>query len=231
MTAVTWASSSGEIARIFFVATSTLPDGAQQVEWPTTILIWILIAMGLTTIGLILSACGRQSRKLIVPQSCVNALARGSASAGVAGAKAIAVADHSDLARIVVKAIDAMPVGKLAVVDASQRMAHECVARRMKKIELLRVLAHASGGLGLLGTLYGVLLVFWSSASAGHADTSLMAGGTANSLVTTFWGLVVAIPGLIAYSILRKRIDESIAQALEIALATTAHLNAQDGAN
>ena len=60
---------------------------------------------------------------------------------------------------------------------------------------------------GLFGTVYGMILAFQSIVSAGgNADPVLLAGGIGTALVTTFWGLVVAIPALMGYAVVRNRI-------------------------
>ena len=69
--------------------------------------------------------------------------------------------------------------------------------------------------LGLFGTVYGMILAFQSIVtSGGNADPVLLAGGIGTALVTTFWGLVVAIPALAGYAVLRGRLDATLAEAL-----------------
>ena len=41
----------------------------------------------------------------------------------------------------------------------------------------------------------------------------LLAGGIGTALVTTFWGLIVAIPALSGYAVLRGRLDATLAPA------------------
>ena len=50
-------------------------------------------------------------------------------------------------------------------------------------------------------------------ASGGAADPVMLAGGIGTALTTTFWGLVVAIPALAGYALLRNRIDELTIEA------------------
>ena len=44
-------------------------------------------------------------------------------------------------------------------------------------------------------------------ASGGNADPVALAGGIGTALVTTFWGLLVAIPAMAGYAMLRNRVD------------------------
>lgn len=61
--------------------------------------------------------------------------------------------------------------------------------------------------LGLLGTVSGMISAFATmSASAGAPDTADLAGSISEALVTTYIGLVVAIPAQVAYTVLRHRV-------------------------
>jgi biopolymer transport protein ExbB len=83
--------------------------------------------------------------------------------------------------------------------------------------------------IGLFGTVYGMIVAFQTvAASGGQADPALLAGGIGTALVTTFWGLVIAIPALVTFATVRNRIDEEIALALEAALRAAGDLAARE---
>jgi biopolymer transport protein ExbB len=68
--------------------------------------------------------------------------------------------------------------------------------------------------IGLFGTVYGMILAFGAIVAAGgSADPVALAGGIGTALTTTFWGLVVAIPALSGYAIIRNKIDELTVEA------------------
>ena len=54
--------------------------------------------------------------------------------------------------------------------------------------------------LGLLGTVWGVLDAFAEMGSAGSANLATIAPSISSALVTTVVGLLIAIPGVIAYN-------------------------------
>ena len=59
--------------------------------------------------------------------------------------------------------------------------------------------------LGLLGTVWGMLISFSAMQSGGHAmSNSAMLGGLATALTTTVLGLLIAIPALIAQNYLKN---------------------------
>jgi biopolymer transport protein ExbB len=62
--------------------------------------------------------------------------------------------------------------------------------------------------IGLFGTVYGMILAFREIVIAGGSpDPVDLAAGIGTALTTTFWGLVVAIPALAGYAIVRNRFD------------------------
>ena len=86
--------------------------------------------------------------------------------------------------------------------------------RLLRKIEMLNILGNVSPMVGLFGTVFGMIKLFNSIVTAdGSPNAGLMAGGISVALVTTFWGLLVAIPALTAHGILKNRIEKIIADA------------------
>lgn len=88
--------------------------------------------------------------------------------------------------------------------------------RLLRKIEWLNIIGNVSPMIGLFGTVYGMIKLFDSIVLAGgQPRPEQMADGISIALVTTFWGLLIAIPALVVHSIFSNRI-ESIAQQAAI---------------
>ncbi len=60
--------------------------------------------------------------------------------------------------------------------------------------------------LGLLGTVLGVMDTFLGIAAGGSGNIAAVAPGVAAALVTTVFGLAVAIPAVIAYNVFANRL-------------------------
>lgn len=87
-------------------------------------------------------------------------------------------------------------------------------ARLLRKIEYLSVLGNIAPMVGLLGTVTGMLMAFKEVAdSEGSAGASQLAEGIYQALVTTVVGLIIAIPSLGAFAVLRNRVDQIVAEA------------------
>jgi biopolymer transport protein ExbB len=94
-----------------------------------------------------------------------------------------------------------------AVEDAGLRE----VRRLSANLRPLLVVAVISPLLGLLGTVWGMILAFGELAnSSGKADAEALANGISQALTTTAVGLAIAIPSQAAYYWYRSRIDKFI---------------------
>lgn len=96
------------------------------------------------------------------------------------------------------------PEGELR--DALEEAQLEAYPRVNKRLSFLPVLANVSTLLGLLGTIQGLILAFHSVGEAtAEARSAALAQGIAVAMYTTFFGLLVSIPLLVAHALLASR--------------------------
>ena len=90
------------------------------------------------------------------------------------------------------------------VVEASSNV-------RMKlerNLNMLGIIASISPLLGLLGTVVGMITVFANiNLIDGSSNSDLFASGISEALITTAFGLLVAVPGLIFYKYFSARVN------------------------
>jgi len=60
---------------------------------------------------------------------------------------------------------------------------------------------------GLLGTTMGIVNAFTGMAASGSGGLSAISAGVAEALITTAFGLLVAIPAVWAYNYFQNRVD------------------------
>lgn len=87
----------------------------------------------------------------------------------------------------------------------------------------IRMLSAVAPMLGLLGTVTGIIATFDVITVVGSGRPRLMAGGISEALITTATGLAIAIPGLLAHSVLSGKVDGIIADTERFA-ATISNL-------
>uniref|UniRef100_A0A7C4TIE6 MotA/TolQ/ExbB proton channel domain-containing protein n=1 Tax=candidate division WOR-3 bacterium TaxID=2052148 RepID=A0A7C4TIE6_UNCW3 len=73
-------------------------------------------------------------------------------------------------------------------------------------LPILGTIVTASPFLGLLGTVWGIMEAFLEIRARGSAHITIVAPGISDALITTVYGLLVAIPALIFNNLLRSRI-------------------------
>jgi len=104
------------------------------------------------------------------------------------------------------------------VEKAMEDAVAEQSARLFRKIEYLSVIGNIAPMLGLLGTVIGMIFAFREvAASQGAARAADLAEGIYLALVTTVLGLIVAIPSLAAFAVLRNRVDQLVAETAYLA--------------
>jgi len=83
----------------------------------------------------------------------------------------------------------------------------EQIAKLEKGHLLLAVAASASPFIGLFGTVWGIMNAFRGMGLEGSAGIAAVAPGVAEALVTTVAGLAVAIPAVVAYNLLNRKVQ------------------------
>jgi biopolymer transport protein ExbB len=198
----------------FFIARKTDPGRETRIEVLGSLIIWFLMALSIVSIGLIGNLAMTNHRKAILPAGVIDDARRLLSAGDYRGALELTGRDPSDFSRILHAALNEASQGFAAVLQSLEQTADELVTIRLRRIEYLNVLGQVSPMIGLFGTVYGMILAFQAIVVAGgNADPVLLAGGIGTALTTTFWGLVVAIPALSGYGIIRNKIDELSAEA------------------
>ncbi len=77
-----------------------------------------------------------------------------------------------------------------------------------RKLHIIATIGSNAPFLGLLGTVLGIMLTFYTMGKGGFMDTNKIMSGLALALKATAIGLFVAIPCVTAYNLLLRRIKE-----------------------
>ena len=102
---------------------------------------------------------------------------------------------------------------KTAIEDAGRRGAVELE----RFLAALGTIAMIAPLLGLLGTVWGLIVVFDQITTAGLGQPSDLAGGIAQALITTAAGLAVAIPAVVFHRHFQRRVSVLVSQMEAVA--------------
>jgi biopolymer transport protein TolQ len=76
-----------------------------------------------------------------------------------------------------------------------------------KNVFMLSTISHLAPFIGLLGTVWGILMMFAGLQMSGNfASNATVLGGLSTALATTVLGLLIAIPSLVAHSFIKQKI-------------------------
>ena len=107
------------------------------------------------------------------------------------------------------------------VTKAMEDYAPKAMAVLEKRLGTMVLIASISPLIGMCGTVTGMINSFAVMAEAAGLDAGAVAGGISEALITTAAGLIIAIPGVVAYNMFQKKVEEWNVQ-LETAVAAFA---------
>jgi len=178
-------------------------------------LVWlVLIPMSLITISLIIQFFLVIRRGKLLPPAVAKETLQLLEKSHQQQAMDCLRAEGSFLARTLYVGLAESKNGRAAMENGMAEMLEQETTDLLRQIEWLNLLGNVAPMVGLFGTVWGMINAFNEIVLAGgQPEPADLAGGISVALVTTWWGLIVAIPALAAYSFLRNRIDSLAAEA------------------
>jgi len=194
-------------------------------------LMWVLAALSVLAFAKILVLLIAHRRGALAPRALVSDVFSRLQAKDYGETRRLCERRPCAFATLVLAALDAVrgtPAGVRPPVAQAIETAGSHVAEQLQaSVDWLSDLAAIAPLVGLLGTVLGMFQAFGGIANdlAANARPVVLAQGVSQAIVTTVFGLVVAIPCLVFYAMLRRRTArriaglESLAVALEKAFA------------
>ena len=210
----TWIGGGPLLAEGGIDSISVLRHFVQQGGWITT---FILIPLSVLTLSMVIHYLLTIRRARHIPSDLAKALSAAARQGQVKTIVAVTRQNDSLLGAAIFAGFSQLQAGRDAARAAVDEVVEERATRLYRRIEYLYVIGNISPMIGLLGTVYGMIYAFSRifAAGGGMPDAGKLAGDISVALVTTFWGLVIAIPALTAHSLFRNRIDGFVAECVK----------------
>lgn len=126
----------------------------------------------------------------------------------LSNAMALTDSSHHPVAHIARTYLDNLDCPEALRQDILRREGSRMLEKSESNLRVLSVIAHLSPMLGLLGTVTGLVVAFAAIEQLdGMARPGELAAGIWESLLTTVFGLVVALPCLAAYHLFEHKAD------------------------
>ena len=184
-------------------------------------IVWVvLLPLSVITVYLAVEHFLTIRRRRLLPDEIGQAIVEAIRRFGVAGLGA-RLADRDDLVSVATaKAVAGSGGDWFRMRNALAESLQDQTARLLRKVEWLNLIGNVSPMVGLFGTVYGMIKLFNAIVLAGgQPGTMQLAEGISIALVTTFWGLFIAIPALAIHGVLRNRIEALANDAVAVAEA------------
>lgn len=117
-------------------------------------------------------------------------------------------ADPAPIAAVVLHGVAHNSFGLDQVKEAVQSAMALQTARFQRYLGVLATVGSTAPFIGLFGTVLGILRAFRMIQVKGFGGPSVVAGGIAEALVATAFGLGIAIPAVIAYNIFTGKVND-----------------------
>lgn len=170
--------------------------------WP----IYLLLVASLVAVTLITERSLFLRHKKIVPPTLIDEVVQELKQRGVSQQMLTRLSEGSPLGKVFaagLKNIKSAPeVMKESIEEAGRGAAHDLE----RFLTTLGTIASISPLLGLFGTVIGMIEIFGSQ-NAGGAAPAELAHGISVALYNTAFGLIVAVPSMIAYRHFRAQVD------------------------
>ncbi|MDO9450333.1 MAG: MotA/TolQ/ExbB proton channel family protein [Rugosibacter sp.] len=174
----------------------------QAAGWP----IWPLLFASVIAVALIIERATVLRRVKILPPGVLQGVVAEYRQSGVSETLITKLENHSPLGRVLAAGVrnakSSREVMKEAIEESGRGVAHDLE----RYLTTLGTIATMAPLMGLFGTVVGMIEIFGSPTASGNNPQAL-AHGISVALYNTGFGLVIAIPSMIAYRHFRALVD------------------------
>jgi biopolymer transport protein ExbB len=186
--------------------------------WFGFLILVLLVLCSVAALAFIIDAFLCLRRGVLMPPGLADDVRTALQQADLSAAEQACHGRPSFLATVLLVGLGEARHGYEASQKAMEDAAQDQNARLHRRLDALNLVSSVAPMLGLLGTVWGMVVAFQRVAEThGRADPGQLAGGIYQALYTTVIGLVIAIPGLVCYGWLRNRLDGLSAECSQLA--------------
>ncbi len=146
----------------------------------------------------------------LMPQRLLTNVQNAMAEGDVVKAMEYCQQDPSPMSSIVMAAFQHIEEGFEAIQEAVNQASDFEQEKIQQRLNWVSVCGNLGPSLGLLGTVQGMILTFQALASGGAGDAAALANSIGQALWTTAGGLIVSIPSITMFYVLRNKANRLI---------------------
>jgi biopolymer transport protein ExbB len=165
-----------------------------------------LVPLSMYTLGIIIQRSLALRKKKVLDQEVIHKAMAVNSKGALAQYQSFLESHDSVLANIIYGYLEAAELGEPYLPSENMDPIDDEVDDLYHSLNPISTSYVVAPLLGVLGTTIGIMATFEQFASSGKRDMTLLVAAIEKSLVTTMWGLFIAVPAYYCYAILQRKI-------------------------
>ena len=168
---------------------------------------WPLLACSVLIITISIERSWFLQNRLVLPRGLLNQIVNLINERQLSDKQRIEISNLSSLGFLLVNCIKYKDLKRDNLESKIEEKAIEVRYSLEKNLTMLGTIATISPLLGLLGTVVGMITAFTGLTESSGANPDLLAAGISQALITTAFGLLIAVPGLVLHKYFEQKIN------------------------
>lgn len=181
----------------------------------------LIIVLSVVMLALVIEHFVSIKREIIIPPDLLYELENLLEEENFEEAQELCSADQSPLGKVMHAALQRLPNGYDHMSASASDAANEQIMYLNQKIGWLSLIAAVAPMFGLLGTVLGMIQAFYQLAASTTVQPAQLADSIGGALVTTLFGLIVAIPTMAFFTFFRNRVQKLSVEVLTVVTELT----------
>ena len=166
---------------------------------------WPILIFGACSLLMAILKVVQFSRIKSVPENSIEKIFSALSSGDEKSAKNIAIKIGNPYSPMLQKLIEDKSLSSELLEEISYEYMLREGERVYRGLSILSITATISPLLGLLGTVTGIIKIFSNLSAFGAGNANLLSGGISEALITTEFGLIVAIPAFVVHALANRK--------------------------
>jgi biopolymer transport protein ExbB len=172
-----------------------------------TLIIIVLVITSITAVTFIVERGLALRIKKVLPQPLIDAVLSYGSVGDMQMLKSVCAQNPSPLAKLLLFSSDHLNMPKSETSALVETRARYEISKLERGLVVLEIIVGIAPLMGLVGTIFGLIMLFGAMDQGAAQDTSKFAAGISTALYATLIGLLIAIPALIAWSYFSRKVE------------------------
>ena len=168
---------------------------------------WPLLACSILIISISIEKLWFLQSRLVSPKGLSNQIMNLLNNDLLSNKQAAEISNLSSLGFLLINCIKYKNLPRENLESKIEEKAIEVKYFLERRLSMLGTIATISPLLGLLGTVVGMITAFTGLTETSGANPDLLAAGISQALITTAFGLLIAVPGLVLHKYFEQKIN------------------------